>query len=224
MKMVRTLVLLSLTLPLWPAAAWAQSAPPPPVQRYLIAQGGVAVNQDFEQPTPVFGAEYGERVSRSVFAYLAVHYVDDVMSTRMRDNLAFTGAALTSTTGVPWEFTGRDRAFTFTVGGKYTIPSGSRIRPYLGAGIGLVSLERTITERDLGDVSREFYDLTGLNDGIVDAGGTSATKPLVEGVLGVGGPVGRAYVDIAYRYRRGFHSFEELTFSQVTIGVGASWR
>jgi hypothetical protein len=41
--------------------------------------------------------------------------------------------------------------------------------------------------------------------------------------LGVAGTAGRTYVDLAYRYRRAFHAFDAVAFSQVTAGVGVAF-
>ena len=193
------------------------------VRAYVVAAGGTALNNDFERPATAVAVEYGERVHRDVQAYVAFGYVENLMSERMRGNLDLAGMELSQSTGVPWEFHGRDRGLTFTVGGKYLLPANRAFRPYVGGGLGVLNLKRRITERDLGDVSGTFFDLTGRNDGIIDAGATSVTRPLAEIILGAGGAAGRAYFDIAYRDRKAFHAFENIAFSQVTAGVGVAF-
>ena len=153
---------------------------------------------DFENPSSAFAAEYGERVHRDVQAYANYSYVDNLMSSRMRNNLEVAGADLTAQTGSLWQFEGRDRGLAFTMGGKFLIPGDMKFRPYVGGGLGVLNLKRRITEQQRGDVSEAFYALTGVNDGVIDAGETSVTKPLGEVVLGIGGAFGRTYVDVEY--------------------------
>jgi hypothetical protein len=224
MNLVKSLTLVPLMAVALSSSAFAQDgAAQPPTKRYFTANGGAAVNINFEHPAATVGAEYGERIHRDVYAYAMLNYVDNVMSDRARNNLVLAGDALTAVTGVPWEFNGRDRGLAFTMGGKFMMPANMRVRPYVGAGFGIVNLKRRINERDLGDVTDEFYDLTLLTDGVIDAGSTSITKPMAEVLLGIGGAMGRTYLDVAYRYRRGFHSFDEIEFSQLTMGVGVAW-
>lgn len=224
MNLVKSFTLVPLMALALSSSALAQDRPAqPPTKRYMTGFGGAAVNINFEHPATAVGAEYGERVHRDVFAYVALNYVDNLMSERARNNVVLAGEALTAATGVPWEFNGRDRGLAFAMGAKFMLPADMRVRPYAGAGFGMINLKRRINERDLGDVTDTFYDLTGLTDGIIDAGQTSITKPMAEVLLGLGGAVGRTYVDVAYRYRRGFHSFDEIEFSQLTFGVGVAW-
>jgi hypothetical protein len=214
-----SLVLLALAVPARGQDAWS-SAPP---RGYLTASGGAAFDTNFEHPATSVAVEYGERLHRDVQAYAMFSYVENLMSTRMRSNLTEAGITFTQATGVPWEFRGRDRGLALTVGGKFLMPIAASFRPYVGGGLGVLNLRRRISERDLGDVSESFVLLTGLNDGVIDADRVSATKPLGEVVLGAGGAAGRAYFDIAYRYRKAFHSFEQIHFSQVTAGVGLAF-
>jgi hypothetical protein len=153
------------------------------------------------------------------------------MSDRMRQNLVTAGQTLTALDGVLWQFDGKDRGLAFTVGGKFLAPIRSRVRPYVGGGIGLLNLKRRITERDFGEMTEDFALLGDvgvpvqyLNDGVMKAGATSATKPLAEIIVGAGGAIGRAYLDVSYRYRKAFHSFEDIDFGQVTVGLGMAWK
>jgi len=225
MTVVKSLSLLPVVLlaVAWPALGQETAANPAP-RFYFTGIGGVAVNTDFERPATAVAVEFGERVHQDVQAYAVVSYVGNLMSERMRANLVNAGATLTQSSGVPWEFKGRDRGMAFAAGGKYLMPIDSSVRPYFGAGLGMLNLKREITERDLGEVSGDFfYGLTGLNDGVIEPTETSVTRPLAEIVVGVSSVSGRAYFDIAYRYRKGFHTFESLSFSQVTFGVGVAW-
>jgi hypothetical protein len=199
----------------------AQSAAAP--RAYVTGMAGTVFDVDFERPATAVAVEFGERVHRDVQAYALLSYVDNLMSERMRGNLALAGAELSQSTGVPWEFRGRDRGLAFTVGGKFLFPGQMAFRPYFGGGLGVLNVKRRIQERDLGDVSGSFFALTGRGDGIVGAGETAVTRPLAEVVLGASGPAGRAYLDIAYRYRRAFHAFDSLAFSQVTVGIGVAF-
>ena len=224
MNVVKSLSLVPLVVLALSSPASGQDGPDGPPARYLTGIGGAAFSVEFEEPTAMFAVEYGERVHTDVQAYANLSYVTDLMSERMQQNLVLAGETLTVLDGILWEFEGRDRGMAFTVGGKFLMPITARFRPYVGGGLGILNLKRRISERDLGDVTDGFYGLTGLNDGVMDAGATSATKPLAEILVGFGGAAGRTYVDIAYRYRRAFHSFEPIEFGQLTFGVGVAWR
>jgi hypothetical protein len=212
-------VVLAMVLP----ALGQDAATSPEPRSYFIGLGGVAFNTDFERPATALAVEYGERVHQDVLAYATLNYVANLMSERMRSNLVVAGRDLTQVSGVPWEFRGGDRGLAFSVGGKFLMPIASAYRPYFGAGFGALNLKRRIIERDLGDVSEDFFLLTGLNDGVIDAGQTAVTRPLAELLVGVSGATGRTYVDIAYRYRKAFNSFEPIAFSQVTVGLGVGF-
>jgi hypothetical protein len=186
--------------------------------------GGAAFDVTFETPTATFAVEYGERVTPDVQAYANISYTHDLMSDRMRQYLLDAGATLTALDGVNWEFIGRDRGLSFTAGGKFLMPVNLRIRPYVGGGLGILNLRRRITEDHLGDVSESFYDLSGgLYDGVISAGSVSANKPLAEVLLGVGGAFGQTYIDVGYRYRKAFNTFEPIEFGQLTFGIGVAW-
>jgi hypothetical protein len=231
MSVVKSLAVVPLVVFALSFPASAQETQGEPPRHYFTGLGGAAFDLEFEQPSFTFAVEYGERLHRDVQAYANLSYIENLMSDRMDANLVAAGATLTALDGVLWEFAGRDRGLAFTVGGKFLMPINSRLRPYVGAGFGLLNLKRRITERDLGDVTDEYFLLgdlgvpsENLNDGRMRFGESAVTKPLGEVMLGVGGALGRAYVDVAYRYRHGFHSFEPVKFSQVTFGIGAAWR
>src|SRR5215204_4939218 len=73
--------------------AGPNSYPQAPARRYLIAAGGSAFNQDFDNASAVFGGEYGDRVHRDVFAYASLMWIENLMSQQMRDHLV-TGAVI----------------------------------------------------------------------------------------------------------------------------------
>jgi len=188
-----------------------------PLQRYVTGEiGAVSAGST----TMVLATEYGETVSRHSQAYVNLSYLDNVMTQTMIDNLAAAGDALTLVTGTPYTFSGRDRGIAFTGGGKFV--AGSTVRPYIGAGGGVLNVHRKIDELTVGDVSVAFSQ-TGLGDGVVNGGTTTSIKPLMEVVGGVAFLAGQAYIDVGYRYRRAFHTPATFDFSQVTVGIGAKW-
>ena len=217
MNFVKTLPFVPAVILALTTSALGQDTPPPPVPKgYLTAVGGAAFNLDFEHPTPTIAIEYGERVHHDVQAYANFSFVNNVMSDTMRQHLVTAGEMFDDV------FSGRDRALTFSMGAKYLLPSDMKFRPYVGGGLGIINLKRRITEAEFGDVSDFFYALTGLNDGVMNAGDTSVNKPLGEILVGVNGVSGKAFVDISYRYRRAFNPVT-VEFSQVTFAVGMAW-
>jgi hypothetical protein len=190
-----------------------------PLRRYVAAVVGAATVGS--QTAPTIAAEFGESVTRNSQAYVSLSYFDNVMTDRMRANLAAAAETIELITGTTRSFTGRDHALAFTAGGKFVV--GTRVRPYIGAGAGAINIHRTINETSLGDVTEAFAEQTGFGDGVVTAGLTEAIKPLGEVVAGIGFLTGNAYFDIGYRYRRAFHVATPVEFSQVTVGIGAKW-
>ena len=208
-------VLLSLASPALGQDAAPSSYPQAAPKRYLIAAGGSAFNQDFDNASAVFGGEYGERVHRDVAAYASLMWIENLMSQQMRDHLV-TGSEILGE-----EVRGRDRGMAFTVGAHYMLPVARRIRPFFGGGFGFVNLRRDISSPSRGSFARLFPELTGLNDGVVEPTTLSANKPLGEVVVGIGGPFGKgAYFDVKYRYGRVFDTLENIDFSQVAAGIG----
>jgi opacity protein-like surface antigen len=162
--------------------------------------------------------EYGERVSNDVMAYANFSFIDNMMSELMRQNLVNASSMLGQ------QFTGRDRGMAFTMGAKYLLPTAKRFRPYFGGGFGLVNLKRNITEATFGDVSESFFFMTGLNDGVIDAGQNATTRPLGEVLVGVSAALkNRTYLDAKYRYGRVFNTVENVDFSQVSFGIGVTF-
>jgi len=184
---------------------------------YVSALAGATVGA---QDSAIFGVEYGERMDDHVTAFANLTWFDDLMTDRMRSNLARASAMLAASTGSAWTLQGRDPGLAFTVGAKVTGALGSNVRPYVGAGAGAVNLRRKITEPALGDVTESFIKVFGLSDGNIDSTSSSVTKPLAEALAGINFVAGRTYVDFAYRYRHAFHLVEPINFSQVSAGVG----
>jgi opacity protein-like surface antigen len=187
-------------------------------QHTLVGIGGAAFNHDFNNASASVAVEYGERVTRDIAAYANFSYLENLMSDKMQQNLTLAGSMLGQ------DFTGRDRGLTFTMGAKYLLPTQRIVRPYFGGGLGVANLKRTISEATFGDVSQTFFFMTGLNDGVIDAGKSATTRPLGELVAGVSAAfTNRAYVDIKYRYGHIFQTLENVDFSQVSFGAGFSF-
>ena len=220
MKCLHALSFVPVVLTVLASPALGQNAQAPTAGpgSYLIGVGGAALNQDFENPTTVFGGEFGERVHRDVYAYVGLTYLDNLMSQKMRDYLDQASASLGAS------FTGRDRGLAFTFGVKYMLPTSARYRPYFGGGFGLINLERTISDPLMGDVTRIFPGISGLNDGVVPPGQNATTNPLGDLVVGLGGAFNRrGYFDVKYRYGRVFQSSESVDFSQISAAIGVTF-
>ena len=201
-------------------SAQAQDAGPMTAspRAYFTGIGGAAFNLEFDDPSPSFAAEYGERVHRDVYAYANFRYIDNLMTDFMRAELQRV-----SVDGGP-SYSGRDRALTFTLGAKYLFPGTRRFRPYFGGGLGLLNLKRRITEQTLGDVSESFFAMTGVNDGVIDAGATAATTAMADVMVGFAGALAnRTYLDVAFKYGTSFHRAERVDFGQVTLGIGVAF-
>jgi opacity protein-like surface antigen len=204
------------------APAFAQQRPstaPQPLRGYLIVGGGASISTP--QNALTLNAEVAENVTPNLQAYMSAGYYDNVMSQAARNQLAQVGATLTAVTGSTWVFEGRDRARSFTVGGKFLVPTGTAFRPYIGAGVGAINFRRTIREQSRGNITNAYLAQFGAADGIVDPSQTNTTKPMTEIAAGVGAAIQRAYIDIGYRYRKAYHGVSSsFDVSQVGVAVG----
>ncbi|MEQ1573007.1 MAG: hypothetical protein ABL993_02045 [Vicinamibacterales bacterium] len=222
MQPLKSTILLFTVLIATSASAVAQQAPAPgtrPLRGYLIGGGGATVESSSTALT--LSAEIAENVTPDVQVYVTFGYYENLMTQSARDRLAEVGRSLTLVNGVPWEFNGRDRGRSFSAGGKFLVPMAGSVRPYVGGGVGVINLKRTVVERSRGVMTSEFLSAFGSGDGIVDAAQTNTNKPMGELVGGVGVSVGRAYVDLGYRYRKVFHNVgQSFGVSQLGAAVG----
>jgi hypothetical protein len=183
---------------------------------YVSVSSGATFGTDTAAAVAV---EYGENLGRHAQAYVTLSYFDDVLSDRTRADLASLGAGLAAVTGSPWRLHGRDRGVAFVAGGKFLVPTGTGARPYVGGGVGAINLKRTVLEDSRGDVTTAVLEDFGFAEGVFDDQGRT-TKPIVEGVVGIGIAAGRTYIDVGYRYRRAFHLPTVVAFSQLSAGIG----
>jgi opacity protein-like surface antigen len=220
MRVLRSIVVVCCLVLLTAGSSLAQQVrqAPAPERGYMTGSMGASFG---DSTAATFGVEYGEAINRRVQAYAAFQYFDDLLIDAARDDLALLGSQLTAATGVPWSFTGRDRGLSFSGGAKYVLAESSNTRPYIGGGPGVLNIQRSITERDLGEVSDAVISVFGAPDGVIDPTRMSTFKPMVEFIAGVGFSSGRrTYVDVGYRFRKVFRSRERFDFSQFTVGVG----
>ena len=197
------------------------AAPPQPLRGYLIGGGGTSIG--VPDPAMTLSAEIAENVNPDVQVYMSAGYYDNVMSQAARDQLTAVASFLTTTTGTPWQFEGRDRGRSFTVGGKVLVPTGTAVRPYVGGGVGALNLRRTIREVSRGNITRAYLAQFGSGDGVVDITQSNTTKPMVEVAAGIGAVIGHAYVDVGYRYRKAFHVNQSFDISQVGVAAGVKF-
>ena len=194
----------------------------PPLRGYLIGGGGASIGTP--QTAITLSAEIAENVRPDVQVYMSAGYYDNLMSQTARNELAALGASLTSVTGTPWQFAGRDRGRSFTVGAKFLVPTATPARPYFGAGFGALNLRRTIREQNRGNVTDAFLAYYGSGDGVIDITQSNTTKPMGELAAGIGAAIGRAYVDLGYRYRKAFHTANQtFDVSQVGVALGVKF-
>jgi len=197
----------------------AQQVATAPIERgYIAAQAGAISGP----AAPVFAVEYGDNMHRRAQAYLTLSYFENLMRQTMRDDVTTLGTSLSALTGTPWELNGRDRGVTLTTGAKYLFGNGNT-RPYVGAGAGIISLRRTVTEARIGDVTAAVFNDFSVGDADLSLSTKSLTRPLVEAGAGVGFLRGNTYFDIGYRYRRAFRLASTVDFSQLTAGIGYSF-
>jgi len=208
------------------APALAQQRPVPPAQRplrgYLIGGGGASINT--AQTSVMLSAEIAENVTRVIQAYMSVNFYDNIMSDASRNQLQQVGSALTTITGTPWVFQGRDRGRTFTFGGKVLVPATASVHPYVGGGFGALNVRRIIHEQSRGNITQAYLAQFGSPDGVVDPTDTDTTHPMAEVAVGVGAVVRKAYIDVGYRYQKAFHTVNQsFVISHVGASVGVKF-
>ena len=192
-------------------------APEPFSGGYMTGLAGVSFA---DQTAAAFSVEIGENLNRRTQAYVAFTYLENLLNDAARNDLSELEVVLEQLSGYSWAFSARDRGLAFSGGAKYLLSQGSSVRPYVGGGPGVLNLQRSITERDLGDVSDAVIGVFGAPDGAIEVATESTFKPMAEFVAGVGIAAGRTYVDIGYRFRKVFRSRENSSFSQFGVGVG----
>ena len=198
--------------------AAGQQPAPTPLRGYLIGGGGLSIG--LPEMSAMLSAEAAENVRPDIQVYLTATFYDDVMSEEARDMLAAASAAMTSATGTTWEFSGRDKARSVSLGVKYLVPTASGVRPYIGGGFGVINLRRVITEQRLGTVTDAYLAQFGAPDGLIDPTQSNTNRPMGELAGGVGFVVRRAYVDFGFRYRTVFHSPGQVNLSQAGVSLG----
>jgi hypothetical protein len=191
--------------------------PNTPERPWHVAVIGGAVSQ--AAGTPLLGAEVAERLGRHGQAYFAVTYLENLMRESLTDDLDSRAAQLNALTGDPWAFSARDRGVSVVGGGKYTFGDGG-VRPYVGAGAGVINLKRTVVDVVQGDVTQAVFNDYALGEADLSLSTQGITKPLVEGAFGVEMGTGRIHFDVGLRVRRAFRLAEPLNFAQVGVGFG----
>ena len=210
--LVPCLVVLSATV------AFGQAQEDPRFQHgYMTAVAGTSFG---DQQEALFGAEVGENLTSHVQAYANFTYFDNLITDSAQSYLANLSATLTRLTATSWNLTGNDRGLSFSGGAKYLMLPGSAIRPYVGAGPGLINIRRTIYETDLGEISNEVLAVFGAPDGGINPEKEGSFKPMVEFAAGAGIAAGRTFVDVGYRFNKIYKTAEPLSFSQFKVGVG----
>src|SRR5215510_13898792 len=171
-----------------------------------------------KQQSALFSAEVGENLTRHVQAYANFTYFDDLITDSAQSYLTNLSATLTALTATQWNLTGNDRGLAFSGGAKYMMMNGSAVRPYVGAGPGLINIRRTIYATDLGEISNEVLAVFGAPDGQINPVKEGSFKPMVQFMAGAGFAAGRTYVDVGYRFNKIYRTTEPFSFSQFKVG------
>jgi hypothetical protein len=220
MRLVRSVAFVSVLAVTFVTPAFAQNREAPPSRwsrGYLIGGASALVT---DQIAPVFSLEIAENATADIQVYVAFSYYDNLMSDETRAQLDNVSTQLSFATGSPWNFQGRDRGRSITAGAKYLIPTATPLRPFVGAGIGVINLRRTISEQSRGNLTAAYVSQFGVSDGVIDLSQTNTNKPLGEVTVGVAVVVGRAFAQFDYRFRKPFHS-GDTGFDIATAGIAA---
>jgi opacity protein-like surface antigen len=191
---------------LLPGVAVAQSD----TRSYVMGNGGVTFGTE---TAPMVGAQFGTSLGSSLQLYAGGGYYDNVLPGGVQTDLDQAAEALTTVTGLPWEFDAKARAFCVSGGARYLFDTGSAMRPYVSAGAGFANLKVRVSEVDLGDITEDFVE-AGLDD-------ATTTKPLVEFGGGVAVPIGgHLYLDAGYKFIKIIDA-DGANISRAMVGFGA---
>lgn len=206
-----------------PAFCQQPSAPAPTdrtMRGYVAGSVGAVTGPPAEG---MFALEWAENAGRHAQGYVNFSYLNNVMPSTTRDALGALPALLPARpAGTPnWQFTGRDRGLTLTAGLKGLSPALGALRFYGGGGVGVIEIQRTITEVRLGNVTQAVFNDFGLGETTLLTT-EGATKGLGEIIAGVAVTAGHTYIDFGYKYRRVF-GLTDYNFSQLAGGIGYKW-
>ena len=175
---------------------------------YVQGVGGLTFQSEV---SGLFGGEFGVNVHPNIQIYGQAGRMLNILPKSVQDDLDDAGQALRILTGDRWEFDGKAPATYFGGGLKFLIPTNAAVRPYAVAGVGVASVKGSIKEIDLGEILDDLVD-----EGFVDEDDVRGTEFAVELGGGVVVPVGRAQVDLGYRFMR----IGEANVSRVVGGLG----
>jgi hypothetical protein len=201
-KTVATTVTTVMGILLGVTLAGAQEYPFAP-NGYVLGRSGVTFGT---ATAPLVGGEAGVSVGPLVKVYGSFDWHRDISPKAIGEFMDF----FSDLSGVDMNV--RMPAFTFVGGTRVQLHKGA-VRPYGLGGFGYGRLN--------GTVEIEGDDVTDMADelGIIDRDDIQFNKPLFEVGGGVVVPMGRAFLDAGYRFRK-FLDADEINVSGVFVGGG----
>jgi opacity protein-like surface antigen len=173
---------------------------------YVLGRSGVTFGT---ATAPLVGAEIGGSIGSIVSVYAGFDWHRDISPTYLGDAMDL----LSDFTGI--DVNARMPTFTLTGGARVQAPRGAA-RPYGIGGFGYGRMNGTIEVEgdDVTDMATEL--------GLIDRDDLQANKLLFEVGGGVVVPMGRAFLDAGYRFRK-FLEIEDVNMSGLYIGGGISF-
>jgi opacity protein-like surface antigen len=165
-----------------------------------------------------YGAEGGVTIRPNLQVFGEVGRVSNVATSQI-SAAAQTIAGFLSQTQTNVAFSVKQPAAFGLAGIKYTVPTGSAVRPYVRAGAGVANVKQDVAFTIGGaDVTSNLASL-GVTLG-TDLSG-SFTKPMVDAGGGATWtPIARLILDLQFRYGRIFAEDAGINVVRAGIGVG----
>jgi opacity protein-like surface antigen len=208
-------LLASLTLG---GVASAQSTTSTPGTGYVEAVAQSAISNVTSQS---FGGEFGITVVSNLQVYVEGGQVSNVATADISNSAQKIAGAISQTQSNVG-YTVKQPVTFFVAGGKYLIPTGGKLLPYVMGGFGIAKVKQNVSFTVAGtdvtsSLSQPQYGSITLGS---DLSG-DFTKPMLSLGGGVMWPVWQQLVlDIQYRYGRVFAADEGININRFGVGIG----
>ena len=217
--MKRVSIILAAILVVCATTARAQTPPAgaAPHEFFVAVGGGITAGHAVGA---LVNVDLGKRLNEGWDVYLEV---GRMLDTRTAD-VDVAAKVITDYLGTSATSTAKQPASYGAIGLRYRVPTGGRVQPYVGVGLGVAKVTRDVNFFVNGaNVNAVLLDTYGVQLG-TDLSG-SETKALVTFSLGAQIPVSDSiFADVSYRFGRVFLADAGLNTSRLQFGIGLRFR
>jgi opacity protein-like surface antigen len=193
------------------SSAMAQSKTFDP-HAYVAALGGFTFGTETDA---TFGGEVGGKLTNMIDVYGHFSRLQNSLPKSVNQELGTVSSDLSAATGLPFSFTAKAPTWLGMGGVRISVPTNSRMRPYMLGGMGFGKSRVKLMESDLGDVTNEL-----VSSGFFTTSDLNVTKAAFEFGGGVQFPVHSFYLDAGYRFSK-LMDAQDFNISRAYVGLGA---